>query len=93
MTNSELVHCLESYKKYLLGYQSKYTLVNETPIHSSKAVKVLLFCIDFDTKEDAMIEFWVPIRMSFPAGYGGCNAKIPTWLAIKNIDKEIEKLK
>ena len=101
MTNVEIKHCLTTYKTYLESNDSKYVPVNELRYPSTeKAVKVSLFCIDFGTKAEdwsdkdktTSIYFWVPRRMSFYHCGDGCNAKIPKWLAIKNIEKQLEEM-
>jgi len=102
MTTAEIKHCLTTYKTYLESNDSKYVFVNELRYPSTeKAVKVSLFCVDFGTREEGwsdkdkttIIYFWVPRRMSFSYCGGGCNAKIPKWLAIKNIEKQLEEMK
>ena len=101
MTTAEIKHCLTTYKTYLESNDSKYVFVNELRYPSTKkAVKVSLFCIDFGTKSVEWIDkdkttsiyFWIPRRMSFSYCGDGCNAKIPKWLAIKNIEKQLENM-
>ena len=87
---------LQVYKKHLEDYGNDVAYVNETNIHSEKAVVVTLFCINF-TKEDenglhdnCLIQFWCPRKLCWYNCSNGANRKIPKWLAIKNIEKCLE---
>lgn len=87
-------HCLETYKAYLENNDSKYAYVNElVKPCTEKAVVVSLVCYDFETKKDCDIYFWIPRKYSYYNRSNGCNAKIPKWLAIKNIEKCLEQEK
>jgi hypothetical protein len=101
ITNTEIKHCLTTFKTHLESNDSEYVYVNELRYPSTKkAVRVSLLCIDFGAKAEAwsdkdktnIIYFWVPRRMSFPHCGDGCNAKIPKWLAIKNIEKQLSEM-
>lgn len=92
----EILNCLKVYKQHLEDYGDDVAYVNETSIHSAKAVVVTLFCIDF-TKEDknglhftCFIQFWVPKKLCWENHCNGANRKIPKWIAIKNLEKCIE---
>lgn len=99
MTKEETLHCLKVYKKHLEDYEDSFAYVNETNIHTEKAVLVTLFCIDFEQKENewsdlhktCLIQFWSPRKLTWYNCSNGCNAKIPKWLAILNIQRCIEK--
>ena len=99
MTENEILHCLTIYKKHLENNKNDFVYVNELKHpYTDKAVVVSLFCIDFETKENewsdvhktCSIHFWVPRKLSWYHCGDACNAKIPKWLALKNLEKCIE---
>lgn len=100
MTREEEMRCLQVYKKHIEDYEDPYVYVNELRYPSTeKAVVVTLFCIDFESKLKSDLHktcdavFWVPRKLCWDNCSNGCNAKIPKWLAIKNLEKCIEENK